>query len=327
MHDRERAEQEAASGAAKTDAFAAAVDRLSPMSRDLRRGDVEAAHKHLADAQAALVGKKFSFTGIVNDVFPAKSVVPSADAETRAVDILAHFPAILPGQESCDVEAFVVVPEGVATKLRRQVRASFRANITELLTHVGKVAGARATAARVDAITLIARTDDVAAWEGKAEAKRIVIVLDTTGSMLVKMPWAIEFISSFVNELGPAESFAMATTSNDQVNWLQPHYARSSLEARKNLLAQMQSVVTNGRGGISTAIDAALELHPDEIELLTDGDTADDMPQLLSLVKNGGVPINTFLECADISPELAKNLRAIAAATGGKALPKTERAR
>ena len=171
-------------------------------------------------------------------------------------------------------------------------------------------------------LTLAAGPATRPAATSPAPAKRVVILLDATGSMMNRFDTVSREARKRVDMLAADQSFTLVAYSQDGTHALHPTALLPATPANKRAAYDfLDHQAPHGAGGPAAAIAAAAaKLKPDEIWLYTDGDV-NDWPAVFDEVARWPARhprVNTSLQVA--APEFQDPLILLARQTGGACL-------
>ncbi|MCL2646522.1 MAG: VWA domain-containing protein [Phycisphaerales bacterium] len=124
-------------------------------------------------------------------------------------------------------------------------------------------------------------------FEQKATAKKIVYILDHSGSMLDTFDFLRQEAIRSVNQMIPVQSFGVVMFS-ERASVIYPQLQRATTETKKDFASKLQNFRAQGMNDDlldpgKEAFEAAFQLQPEVIYFLTDGRFD---PRLIEIVTN-----------------------------------------
>lgn len=133
----------------------------------------------------------------------------------------------------------------------------------------------------------------------KAAGNSFIYVVDMSGSMQGgRFDRAISELIRSINQLKTGQKFYVVFFNDQPLPLYAPRPATSMQTAttsnRQRAVRWIRSIRPSSLTNPDRAIELALELRPDAIFLLTDGEFQDDVPSLIRKLNKGGVVIHTI---------------------------------
>jgi Mg-chelatase subunit ChlD len=160
----------------------------------------------------------------------------------------------------------------------------------------------------------------VAATQPAGQPRRVLFILDASGSMIQSFSQAKEQIFQGVINMGEHRIFAVLTTSDTKVLTFGKGWTRAGAQAAEPLRKFLESVSTGGATEFLPALKAALDYRADVIWIVTDGDFADNSAVERAIVS--GARGQTLINFAVVregneAAEAGEKLSSMAAKWGG----------
>jgi len=157
---------------------------------------------------------------------------------------------------------------------------------------------------------------------GKGQvARSIVYVMDRSGSMGDTFDLLQRELMRALGSLQEEQFFNVIWFNEGPANMLSPRLLGASLENKRQAFEAIKVIVPAGQTDPIDAINKGLDLKPDVLFLLSDGDFGEDNERIKRMIrrKNAGraATINTILFVYDSMGNGAKVLREIAEENGG----------